>query len=170
MARLLTITLLLLCAFFVQSQQAYLFIKKGGHKKKVYVEIDRITLGLKNGTIVRGLITFLKEDTLFINGKPIPTSSVQSVILREGKNESFKIDGKTWLLISGGVVLTTLGLTASKQANFKQALTAGAVIGIAPILIYYLKSKISFKRKKFIIGKRFRLQVLDLHMPYRRGF
>lgn len=170
MARAITITILLLCSLLVQSQLAYLFVKKGGHKVKTYVEEDRITLELQSGTIVRGLITLLKDDTIFINGKPIPAASVKSVILREKPEKSFHVSAKAWLLITGGVVLTTAGLTASKQATFKKALTAGLVIGYTPVLVQYLMSKVSFKRKKYPTGKKFHLQVLDFHLPRRRGF
>jgi hypothetical protein len=148
----------------------YLFVKKGFHKKKIYVEEDRIILELQNGTVYRGLITLLKNDTIFINGKPVPVASVKSVILREGPSKRFHVSGKALLLITGGVALTTLGLTASKQAKFKEALTAGLVIGYAPVLVQYLGSKISFKRKKYPIGKKFHLQVLDFHLPPPRGF
>lgn len=170
MARLITITFLLLCSLFTQSQMGYLFVKKGFHKKKTYVEEDRITLELQSGTIYRGLITLLKDDTIFINGRPVPVASVKSVILREGHSKNFHVSNTALLLITGGVALTTIGLTASKQAKFKEALTAGLVIGYVPILVQYLGSKISLHRKKYRIGKKFRLQVLDFHLPPKRGF
>lgn len=170
MSRSITITLLLLCSLFVQSQMAYLFVKKGGHKVKTYIEEDRITLELQSGTIVRGLITHLKDDTIFINGKPIPAPSVKSVILREKNEKTFHLSTTAWLLITGGAALTTMGLTASKQAKFKEALTAGLVLGFAPVLIQYISTKISFKRKKYPIGKKFHLQILDFRLPPRRGF
>lgn len=170
MTRLLTITILLFFSFVSRSQMAYLFVKKGLQKKKVYVEEDRIILEVKNGTIYRGLITHLKDDTIFVNGKPIVVDSVKTVIIREGAKKSLQVDGKTILLITGGVALTTFGLTASKQAKFKEALTAGLVIGYGPLLAYYAGSRISFKRKKFIIGKKFRLQLFDLRVPPKRSF
>ncbi|MBS1919872.1 MAG: hypothetical protein JST17_06445 [Bacteroidetes bacterium] len=170
MPRFIAITLLLFCTSFVQSQMSYLFVKKGGQKKKIYVEEDRIILQLKNGTIYRGLITHLKDDTIFINGKPLPVASVKAVIIHEESRKSFRLSGRTILLITGGVALTTIGLTASKQAKFKEALTAGLVIGYAPVAVYYIGSKISFRRKKYIIGKKFHLQVLDFHLPASQSF
>ena len=44
------------------------------------------------------------------------------------------------------------------------------VIGYGPLLIGYLNSKISLKRKKFRIGKKFHLQVLDFYLPRKRAF
>ncbi|HVT84844.1 MAG TPA: hypothetical protein VHD35_06560 [Chitinophagaceae bacterium] len=170
MARFTYIIVLLFCCAAARSQMGYLFIKKGFHKKKTYVEEDRITLEMQNGTIYRGLITLLKDDTIFVNGKPVQVASVKSVILHEGPSKNFHVSGKAWLLVTGGVALTTIGLTASKQAKFKEALTAGLVIGYAPILVRYIGSKISFRRKKYPIGKKFHLQVLDFHLAPQRGF
>src|SRR5574338_1377870 len=170
MRRLAFIITLFFCCNAAQSQMAYLFVKKGGNKKKIYIEEDRITLELQNGTIYRGLITHLIDDTIFINGKPVPLVSVKSVILREGPVKNFHVSGKAWLLVTGGVALITAGLTASKQAKFKEALTAGLVLGYAPILVQYIGSKISFHKKKYPIGKKFHLQILDFHLPKQRGF
>jgi hypothetical protein len=58
----------------------------------------------------------------------------------------------------------------SNQAEFNEALLAGVVIGYGPIAVAYLKSKISLKRKKYRIGKKFRLQVLDFYIPQKRPF
>jgi hypothetical protein len=73
-------------------------------------------------------------------------------------------------LITGGVVLVTAGLTISNQAEFEQALLAGTVIGYGPPAIGYLKNQISFRRKKYKIGKKFRLQVIDFYLPRKRAF
>ncbi|MCC7402632.1 MAG: hypothetical protein IT214_14220 [Chitinophagaceae bacterium] len=170
MPRIISVTVLLLYSSVALSQMAYLFVKKGGHKKKVYVEEDRIVLELRNGTIYRGLITHLIDDTIFVNGKPVPVDSVSAVIIREGTKKSFRVSAEALLLITGGVALTTLGLTASKQAKFREALAAGLAIGYGPLLIYYIGSKISFHRKRFIIGKKFHLQLLDLRIPPKRSF
>ena len=148
MRRIISINILLLCSFVASSQMGYLFVKKGFHKKKTYIEEDRITLELQSGIIYRGLITLLKDDTIFINGKPVPVTAVKSVILYEGTQKNFHVSSKELLLITGGVGLTIAGITLSKQAKFKEALTAGLAIGYAPILIQYLGSRISFRRKK----------------------
>ncbi len=89
MARIISIVILLLCSFVAESQMGYLFVKKGFHKKKIYVEEDRITLELQSGIIYRGLITLLKDDTIFVNGKPVPIPSVKSVILYSGYHKIF---------------------------------------------------------------------------------
>ena len=82
----------------------------------------------------------------------------------------FHIPLKDLLLITAGVGLVTAGLTLSNQADFKQALTAGLAIGYVPLAVAYMKSKISLKRRKYKIGRKFRLQMIDFYLPGRRGF
>jgi hypothetical protein len=112
------------------------------------------------------------NDTIYVSGSPVPIASVSEVLLRDPtKNKKrFHIDGKELLLITGGVALVTTGLTLSKQAPFKTALVAGTVIGYGPLALGYIRSKMRFRRKKFSIGKKFRLQVLDFYIPKQRGF
>lgn len=169
MNRLLFIVLFVFSSVIAQAQPGYLFVKKGYKKKSTYGEGDRILLQAKDGRVYNGLITLLRNDTIFVNGKPVPCSDVRAILLNQ-RTTSFHADGKTLLLITGGVALTTAGLALSKQASFEEALTAGLVIGYGPLLLKYLGSKISLKRKKYRIGNKFRLQVLDFHMPRNRGF
>lgn len=153
----------------VQAQAGYLFVKKGYKKKKTYGEGDRISLLVKDDRVYTGVITLLRNDTIFLSGKPIPTATVEAVLLNR-KRKSFQVSTKELLLIAGGTGLVTAGLTLSKQAGFTEALTAALVIGYGPLLLRYIGSKISLKRKQYRIGKKFRLQVLDFYLPRARGF
>lgn len=162
-----TLTFLSLCICICSiSQQGYLFVKKGFHKKRTYTEGDVIHFKLEDGSHRKGIITLLRNDTIFINGQPIYRPLIAEVIL-EVKPHKKLPDVKTLLLIGAGAGITTAGLVISKQADFKQALTAGLVIGYGPLLVQYFGGVIihSVKRKKFKIEKKFRLQVLDFHVP-----
>lgn len=170
MNRLLLLLLALFSFAVCQSQTGYLFVKKGSKKKRTYLEYDRIMLRLQDGTMRYGMITRLMNDTIFLSGKPIPRTSVAQVVLSERKKKKFHVPLKELLLITGGVALTTAGLTLSEQATFKEAATAGATIGYGPLVVGYAQSKISLKRKKFKIGKKFRLQILDFYLPRKRAF
>ncbi|MEO8403370.1 MAG: hypothetical protein ABI480_02205 [Chitinophagaceae bacterium] len=170
MNRLLFISWLLCISFIASSQTGYLFVEKGYKKKKTYGEGDRITLRVKDGVIYSGIITLLINDTIYINGHPIPRVDVTTVILNSRLKQKFHLEAKDLAYIIGGTALTTAGLTLSKQADFKEALTAGIVIGFSPIVLGYLKSKISFKRRWFRIGKKFRLHMLEFHIPHKRPF
>lgn len=170
MNRLLTLFIFLLAGHIAQAQTGYLFVKKGLKKKRTYTEGDRIVMRLGGDTIAAGLITHLRDDTIFLNGHPIPRASVKAVVIKTKKSKSFHIPVNQLLLITGGVALTTGGLTLSKQASFKKALTAGLVIGYGPILINYIASKLSFGRKELRMGRKFRLQMIDFHLPRKRAF
>lgn len=170
MNRLLIILFVLLSTSYVHGQTGYLFVKKGYKKKRTYSEGDRIILQVEEGTIYNGVITLLLNDTIYINGLPIPRPEVSKVMLINKRKKTFHLEPKDFLLITAGVALTTGGLTLSKQAKFKEALTAGLVIGYSPLVINYLGSKISFRRRKFRMGNKFRLQVLEFHLPPKRGF
>ena len=170
MNRLLTILLFLSLSLVSSSQTGYLFVKKGFRKKKTYTEGAALYLRLHDDGLRYGTITRLVNDTIYLNGRPVPRAAVKEVILAENKPKKFQVDAKTFLLITGGVALVTGGLTLSNQAEFNEALLAGAVIGYGPLAIGYLKSKISLKRRKYKIGRKFRLQVLDFYLPSKRGF
>lgn len=169
MNRLLILLGLLVLSHFSEAQTGYLFVKKGFRKKAVYTQGDPIRLRLQSDSVREGIITRLANDTIFLNGRPIPRMDVKEVII-SGKQPAFRVPAETFLLITAGVALVTAGLGLSEQATFKEALTAGLVIGYGPLAAGYLKSKISLKRKKYRIGKKFRLQMIDFYLPRGGGF
>lgn len=116
-----------------------------------------------------GIITMLRNDTIWINGMPVARKSVKAVYPPH-KKKSFHVTAKDLLLITGGVALFTAGVALSKQATFKKAIIGGAVIGYGNLGIQYIMKTLSFKRKKYKIGKKFQLSVLDFHIPRQRGF
>jgi len=152
------------------SQSGYLFVKKGLKKKKIYTEYDNIVLKLKAGNYKAGMITRIMNDTVWVAGDPVPKGNVAEVIIRRKEKQKFHLDAKKTLLITGGVALTVAGLTASKQASFRESLIAGLTIGYGPIIVQYLASKISLNRKTYKIGGKFYLQLLDFYLPRQRPF
>lgn len=170
MYRLLLFLLLVAYPAIAFSQTGYLFVKKGFRKKRTYTEGMNITLQLNDNSTRHGLITRLRNDSIFVSGRVVPLKDVKSVLLQERQRAPFHVDGKTLLLITGGVALVTAGLTLSNQAEFKDALLAGLVIGYGPLAVGYLKSKVLLKRRRFRIGRKFRLQVIDFYIPDKRGF
>ena len=170
MNRLLLLVAFSFCFISSYSQTGYLFIKKGHKKKRTYLEGEYIYLRLQNDTIFYGRITRLMNDTIFVNGRPIPGVTVKEVLTPPDKSRKFHISTKDFLLVTAGVALVTAGLTVSDQAEFEEALLAGTIIGYGPLAIAYLKNTVSFQRKRYRIGKKFRLQVIDFYLPRKRGF
>jgi hypothetical protein len=170
MNRLLVLFILFLTTDISHAQTGYLFVRKGYKKKRTYMERENIYLRLQDDSLYYGMITRLINDTIFVSGRPVPAKKVKEVIVAPRDRQVFRVDIKNLLLITGGVALVTAGLTLSNQADFNEALLAGAVIGYGPLAAGYLKSKISFRRKRYRIGKKFRLQVLDFYIPGKRGF
>jgi hypothetical protein len=160
------VLLLTLVSSFSYSQTGYLFVKKGFKKKRIYTEGDRINVRLQNGSYYYGTITLLRNDTIFINGQPVYHPYIKDVLLKRKPKKPFP-DTKTLLVIGGGAVLASAGLAISKQAKTSEALLAGPVIGYGPLLVKHFGGRLfrSFIRKKFRIGKKFRLQILDFHIP-----
>ena len=139
---------------------------------RTYTEGDRIHLILHDGSTYRGIITLLINDTIYVNGKPVPRMAVDAVVLNEATKKKFPADAKTMLAITGGVALTTVGLSLNDLNKPKDALIAAATIGYAPLLLKHFGGRLLYalKRKKFRIGKKYRLQVLDFHLPRQRAF
>lgn len=169
MNRLLLAFACIITSILCHAQSGYLFVKKGVKKKATYTEGTSISLRLQNDSLRHGLITRLINDTIFINGRPVPRQAVKEILL-EDRERKFRIPFRDFMLITGGVALVTAGLSLSDQAEFREALMAGLVIGYGPLAIGYVKSKISLKRKKYRIGKKFRLQMIDFYLPGSRGF
>ena len=172
MNRLLLLLILLFSSLSFYGQTNYLYIKRGYHKVRKYTEGDRIHFLLKDGQNLKGMISLLRNDTIYLNDLPIPRGQVAAVILHERNKKPFPADFKTMLLIGGGVGLTTLGLSLNNANEPKDALIAAAVMGYGPLLIKHFGGRLwyAIHRKKFKFKKKFRLQVYDLRVPPRRAF
>jgi hypothetical protein len=163
-------TLLLLFALFVaeksDAQQSFLFLKKNGHKKRIWTEGDIIRLQLVNDDLLEGRIQLLRNDSIFINDLVFRTGDVKKVILKRKNKKPFPIDGIQALYIAGGVALSTIGMkTAGWTETYGKALLYSSIIGYGPILISAVTQQLNLRRKHFNIGKKFRLQVLDFYLP-----
>lgn len=166
MLRLLFLLLIFSSSTETFSQAGYLFVKKGIRKKRTYSEGDMIRLRLKDGSLAYGSITLLRNDTIFLNGHPVPIGWVKEVLLKRKAKRPFP-DGKTIAIIAAGSALTSAGLALSKHETVEQALIAGPVIGFGPLLVKHFGSRLLriIPRGKFRIGRKFRLQVVDFHIP-----
>lgn len=172
MNRLLLCLFLLASAFTSLSQSNYLFVKKGIHKKKTYAQGDRIRLKLHNEQIKAGIITLLRNNFIYVNGEPLHKDSIAAIIVNGKIKKPFPADVETLAWITGGVGLTTLGLTLNNANKPKEALIAASVIGYAPLLIKHFGGRLigGLKRKQYRVGRKFQLQVFDMYLPPPRSF
>ena len=162
---LLFIALILLSSLESYSQQGYLFVKKGYHKKRTYIEGDEIHVKLRDGSSIKGFITLLRNDTVFINGWGVPRSIITEILLDPNLRQPFSTGGKNALLVVGVATLTTVGLVVTKQQKEEKALVTGMIAGVAALLIKHFGTRLGlFVRKKYKIGKKYHLQVLEFHM------
>lgn len=168
---LLTLSFCFLYAASPAQINGYLYVKKGIKKKRTYTEGDRIYLQLTNDTIATGLITLLMNDTIYLVGKPIPVNKVKAVLIPRRRNR-FPADAKTMLLIGAGSGLTAVGLTLNNNQEWDDAIIAGLAIGYGGLLTKYLGNGVlhALQRKKFRIGRKYRLNLIDFHIPRRRAF
>lgn len=162
--------LLLLCILFAsgycEAQQSFLFLKKKGHKKRIWTEGDNIRLRLINGDLLEGRIVLLRNDSIYINDLAFRTEDVAQVIIKRREKKPFPINGLQALYIAGGVGLSTVGMkTAGWTQTYGRALWYSSVIGFGPILLSAAVQYMNLKRTHFEIGKKFRLQVLDFYLP-----
>lgn len=150
---------------------SYLFIKKGIKKKRTYTEGDYIMVEMRNDSIHAGMITLLYNDTIYLFGKPVPARDVKAVFIPRRKNK-FPVDIKTLGLITAGSAMVAGGLMLNGQEKRDEALITGFAMGYGSILTQWGGRGLfnAVRRKKFRMGNKFRLQVLDFHMPGRKGF
>jgi len=170
---LLFIAFILLSSLGSYSQRGYLFVKKGYHKKATYVEGDQIHIKLADGSNIKGVITLLRNDTVFINGLAVPRPNITEVLLDPNLNQPFSTGGKNALLVVGVAALTTVTLVVTKTSSEEKALIIGMAAGLGALLIKHFGTRLGlFVRKKYIIGKKYHLQVLDFHVlpPGRKAF
>jgi len=150
--------LLLLASSQVMAQRGMVFIKKHGHKVATYEEGSPIIFRTTDGSLVKGNISYIHLDTLIVNNMAWPAASI-SAVFRPAAEDDAK-NGELFLYTTAGVALATTGMTLAKWASFKTALITASVLGYGQYLIHVLPH---LKRKKYPIGKKFRLQLIDLH-------
>jgi hypothetical protein len=154
---------LLLIFFLVLSptlfaQRGFLYIKKKGFKKvRTFEEGSLIKFETRDDQIIYGGLALVKRDSVYVNGHPFALADIKTIFLRERK---FNFDFPTFLWTTGGVALSTAGMTLAKWTGFRNALAYSAAIGYGNFIVQLFPE---FKRRKYNIGKKFTLRALDLH-------
>jgi hypothetical protein len=138
-------------------------LKKQGRKIKTYYEGERLKIQVDNAAIFEGVITLLKDDSVFISNRGFAVSSITKVFIPRKPAKPFPINKEQALYIAGGVALSTFGMQAAGWAPTGRAFIYSSAIGFGPILIMVASRKIHLKRKRYSIGRKFKLQELDFY-------
>lgn len=142
------------------AQRGFLYVKKHGFKKvKSFAEGQIIQFQTNDYQMISGTLALVKNDSVDVNGTWFAITNIQKIILKN-KTTTSPATVKIFLLTTAGVILSTAGMTLAKWASFKKALTYSAAVGYGNYLISFFPK---LKRKKYIIGKKYSLQTLDLH-------
>jgi len=148
---------------FAAAQKGYLFVKKNGRKVATYTEGQSFKIKTQRSGVIQGYISLLKNDSVFINGQRFHSKEISQVILRERKRFVVEADAKLLGLIGAGVGLSTFGMTLNGRENFPTAFRNSAIIGFSPLILSAIRKKLSFKRRSYIMGKKFKIDILDLY-------
>jgi hypothetical protein len=159
----LLIIVLLFCTQVLYAQRAYLFIKKNGKKLKTYIEGQYIKIKTDRTGIIEGYINRLRNNTIFINDIRLHKNEIEQIIVRDKKQFKIEADAKLLTLLTAAVALSTYGMTLNDREEFSTALTNSIVIGYSPLLISAIRKKLSFKRQAYKMGKKYRIDILDLY-------
>ncbi|MGZ8537242.1 MAG: hypothetical protein ACXWV9_03215 [Flavisolibacter sp.] len=156
------IGLLLVCIFFIQTsfaQKGMLFVKKHGYKRvAVFVEGDFIKFRLKDRSIIEGYIALIKNDSIYVNGVGFDKEELERIIIR--KNDAKGLLQQFMITTAASAALVGILYLGDKDKEDPDIIPKVVVISYAPFVIRGIKF---LKRKKYSLGKKFKLQTVDLH-------
>jgi len=154
---------LLLFSISSSAQFNQLILRKNGIAQKRYSEGSVITIQTKLGLKYSGTIYLIQNDSIYFSGGGIHKNDIVSVFKNAGtKGKIIPFSKEAFLYANAGIPLFTAGLVISGQP-FVTSLIAGVTLVYAPILFYNIKRIITNGSRRYTIGKKYDLQVLDLY-------
>jgi hypothetical protein len=157
------LSLLLLFASVANAQYNELVLRKNGIAKKRYAEGSTISLQTKLGLRYTGTIYLIQNDSIYFLGGGIHKRDVAIVFKKQKRKHQFIPFNKQAFLYSNlGIPLFTAGLAVSGEP-FGKSLVSGVALVYVPVLLYNAKQLIFKGNKKYRLGNKYDLQVLDLY-------
>lgn len=157
------LSLLLLFTSVANAQFNELVLRKNGIAKKRYAEGATITLQTKLGLKYTGTIYLIQNDSIYFLGGGIHKRDVAIVFKNQKKKHRFiPFNGQAFLYSNLGIPLFTAGLVISGEP-FINSLVSGVALVYIPVLLYNAQQLIFNGNKKYRIGNKYDLQVLDLY-------
>ncbi len=130
---------------------------------KRYREGSVISLQTKLGMKYSGVIYLIQKDSVYFSGGGIHMRDIAVVYKKQKKRyRVLPVDTKTFLLTNAGIPLFTAGLVISGEP-FQQSLLSGIGLVYIPIVLYNLQQLIFKGNKKYRIGSKYDLQVMDFY-------
>lgn len=157
------LSLLLLFASVANAQFNELVLRKNGIAKKRYAEGATITLQTKLGLRYTGIIYLIQNDSIYFSGGGIHKRDVAIVFKKQKKKHRIiPFNGQAFLYSNLGIPLFTAGLVISGEPFLNSAISGVALVYI-PVLLYNVQQLIFNRNKKYRIGNKYDLQVLDFY-------
>ena len=155
--------LYLFAACTATAQFNELVLRKQGISKKRYKEGSLIVLQSKLGLQYSGVIYLIQNDSIYFSDGGIHMKDIAVVYKKKkGKHRILPFDGQTFLLANAGVPLFTAGLVISGEP-FQKSLLSGLGIVYIPVILYNLQQVVFGGNKRYRIGSKYDLQVLDYY-------
>ena len=159
----LLLLLFTVAAFTATAQFNELVLRKNGISKKRYKEGSLIVLQSKLGLQYSGVIYLIQNDSIYFSDGGIHMNDIAVVYkTKKGKHRFLPFDAKTFLLANAGVPLFTAGLVISGEP-FQKSLLSGLGIVYVPVILYNLQQVIFRGNKRYRIGNKYDLQILDFY-------
>ena len=153
----------LLLSFLSSSAQVnQLILRKNGVAQKRYSEGSVITIRTKLGLKYSGTIYLIQNDSIYFSDAGIHKNDIVAVFKHSGAKERIiPFSKEAFLYANAGIPLFTAGLVISGQP-FVSSLIAGITLVYAPIIFYNIKRLITNGSRRYPIGKKYDLLVLNL--------
>jgi len=145
-----------------QRTEPQLLLRKNGKVIKRFYRGDDIIITTSLQQPLYGYITGIKEDSIFLNQIGFSLKEITALQKPKSPKKTMQISAEQLALITLGVGLTTAGITLSEWENFGTSLAYASVLGYGPIVVNKIMTARIFKKKRYHLGKKFGLQVLDL--------
>ena len=163
MKLIFTFLLFILAASSSYAQFNQLILRKNGIAHKRYTEGSVIHIQTKLGLKYSGTIYLIQNDSIYFVDGGIHKNEIVAVFKKPlGKEGIIPFSKQVFLYTNAGIPLFVAGLVISGQP-FVSSLIAGVTLVYAPIVLYNIKRLITNGTRRYSIGTKYDLQVLDLY-------
>lgn len=163
MRQFFTFLILILSLSVTAQNYNQLLLRKNGITIKRFAEGTAIHLKSKLGLEYSGTIYLIQNDSIYFSNNGIHIRDIGTVYKKvKSRSPVIPFSKEAFLYSNLGIPLFVTGLLISGEP-FARALIFGVGIVYAPIVLYNVKRLLFGVNRKYVIGKKFDLLVLDIH-------